>query len=85
MADNAVFKAQDPPISEPLPYPLWSDLGKELALYYGAASSESQPFANRLTVVLNPDGTLVLVYEPTSPLYLHSQDVLDDITALMGL
>lgn len=64
-------------------YDLWSDEGRELALYYGAAVSETQGSASRVTKVMDSDGTLVLEYlsvsTGTSP-----GEVLADVTALFG-
>ena len=79
VAENAAFKANNE-----LPYALWSDLDRELALYYGAASTAGQWFANRITVILDPDGNWVLEYAPSGNLYLHAQLVLDDLAILMA-
>ncbi|MFT5582594.1 MAG: hypothetical protein ACI9VR_000170, partial [Cognaticolwellia sp.] len=39
-------------------------MGRELALYYEAASSESQKLADRRTVVLDAEGRQLLRYNP---------------------
>lgn len=72
---NATFKA-----NEEFPYPLWSDVQRELALYYGAATSASAPLANRITVLLDADGTWLLTYVPNAfaGLYAHPGQVLED-------
>lgn len=64
-------------------YDLWSDGGRELALYYGAATSPQAGSAKRITKVLDAKGTLVLEYltvsAGTSPL-----QVLADCEILFG-
>jgi peroxiredoxin len=78
---NAKFKTADK-----FTYSLWSDVGRELALYYGAASDKDQFFADRVTVVLDPKGAWRLVY-PTSAIgwniASHPQHVLQDCQALV--
>ncbi len=64
------------------PYDLWSDLGRELGLYYGAATSDTQGWAARITVVLDDRGCLVHTYEEVNPL-THPQEVLDDLEQLL--
>jgi peroxiredoxin len=79
-AANKLFKE-----NEEFQYPLWSDLDRELALAYGAATSPSQGTAKRITVVLAPDGTWVLVYPNVDfVLFQHVEQVLSDMTALVG-
>ena len=80
---NAAFAKSDS-----FAFDLWSDLGRELALYYGAASSPTQGAANRMTVVLNDKGEQVLYYSSfmtNSGLTHHPNDVLADCKALLGL
>lgn len=78
---NAAFKE-----NEEFAFPLWTDAARELALYYGAATTETQPFANRITVLLDADGTWLLVYTLSGidGLYAHAQDVLDDYRLIFG-
>ncbi len=64
-------------------YALWSDIDRELALYYGAATSSSAFFPNRISVVVAPDGQWVLHY-PTVDVSTHPTDVLADMTALIA-
>lgn len=64
-------------------YDLWSDLGRELALYYGAATSDTQSSASRKTFVLDAEGTLVLEYTSVSAA-TNPQDVLEDCEILFG-
>ena len=52
-------------------------------MYYGAASSESQTFADRLTKIIDSDGTLILEYR-VSGVGTHPQEVLDDLLVIYG-
>ena len=68
-------------------YDLWSDLERELALYYGIVSSSSALFPARKTVVLSPEGDWLLIYnEPHIPegLANHGRIVREDIEAIIG-
>ena len=53
-ADNAAFHK-----AESLSYPLWSDGAKALARHYGVIRVGLQPFASRVTLILNRDGAVV--------------------------
>jgi peroxiredoxin len=64
-------------------FELWTDSDRTLALYYGAASSEDQLYAERLTKILDAEGTLVLEYSVTS-IPSHPANVLEDCIALFG-
>lgn len=65
-------------------YELWSDLGRELALYYDAADSEGQSKASRRTVVLDAQGRHLLNYSPGLAVGAHPGEVLEDCQALFG-
>lgn len=69
--------------AESFTFDLWTDDDKTLALYYGAASSETQRTADRVTVVLDETGTVVLEYTDVS-VSTHPQEVLEDCTVLFG-
>ena len=79
---NAKFKA-----AEKFEFDLWSDVGRELALAYGAANSVDEGFADRTTVILDDEGQLVLVY-PSSDvnftLTKHAGYVLADLKKLLA-
>lgn len=79
---NAKFKA-----AEKFEFALWSDLGRELAMAYGAATSPDEGFADRTTVILDDKGDLVLVY-PSSDvnftLTKHAGYVLADLKKLLA-
>ncbi len=70
-------------IQEGFQYELWSDLGRELALYYGAATTETQNSASRKTFLLDAEGTLVLEY-PSVSAGTHPAEVLEDCELLFG-
>ncbi len=67
--------------AEGFQYELWTDDDKDLALYYGAASSASQSYADRITVVLGHDGNLLLDYRSVS-VSAHPGQVLSDCRQL---
>ncbi len=69
------------------PYDLWSDLERELALYYNIVDSAMALFPSRQTVVLSPAGEWILVYQdPGIPNGLsgHAQVVAEDIAAIVA-
>lgn len=75
---NATFKADND-----FAYELWSDVDKDLALYYGAASSETQLYASRVTRILDAAGELVLEYNVVNAA-AHPQEALEDCQVLFG-
>ena len=64
-------------------FELWSDDDKTLALYYGAASSENAVVADRVSKLMEEDGTLILEYVDVST-GTHPDQVLADCQALFG-
>ena len=77
-AANKLFKQ-----NEGFQYPLWSDDERELALAYGAATTQSQKYAKRVTVILDPEGTWVLVYPNVdATLFDHVDHVISDLHAI---
>lgn len=64
-------------------FELWSDLDRTLALTYGAARTENQGAASRITRILDRDGTLLVEYDEvavgTSP-----GKVLEDCRTIYG-
>ncbi len=76
---NADFAA-----AEGFEYELWSDTDRTLALTYGAASSESQAYADRITVVLDENGDLLLEYLEDINVGTHPILVYDDCVKLFG-
>ena len=64
-------------------YPLLCDTDKALGAAYGACADESADYANRITVVVGPDGTVVRVYPEVSA-KTHPEEVLADLKAMVG-
>jgi peroxiredoxin len=69
--------------SQAFPFELWSDEARDLALYYGAATSRKAFAPSRITVLLDGTGTLLLRYDDVS-VGTHPGDVLEDCRALFG-
>jgi peroxiredoxin len=65
-------------------FELWSDDSRKLAMTYGAASSTSQAFANRITVVLNAEGDVELQYLDRISVGTHPGMVYEDCVQLFG-
>ena len=69
--------------AEGFQYEVWQDEARDLAVYYGAAKNRRAAYPDRVTRVLDAQGTLVLEYNDvnvgTSP-----ADVLEDVTLLFG-
>jgi len=81
-AKNAKFKSH-----EKFKFALWSDVERELALYYGAAKKKSQSNASRITVILDPAGTWRYWYSTFQigfDMYNHPKTILEDLTALLS-
>ena len=76
-ADNQAW-AED----EGFQYELWSDDSRALAMHYGAAVSDTQTYALRVTVLLDADGDLVLEYNVGGDIATHPGRVLEDIETL---
>lgn len=70
-------------VQEGFQYELWTDQQRELALYYGTATSPTQSSASRQTFLIDGDGDLLLEY-PSISIGVHPQQVLDDCQALFG-
>jgi peroxiredoxin len=70
-------------IDEGFEFDLWSDLDRDLALYYGAATSPTQGAASRVTKVLDANGDLVLEYD-VNFVGTHPAQVLHDCEFLFG-
>lgn len=64
-------------------YELWDDNNKDLAVYYGAASPSSW-FPDRVTVLLDAEGTQLLSYTVGLGIGSHPRDVLEDARAIFG-
>lgn len=64
-------------------YEVWTDSDSTLALAFGAVDSASARFPDRLTVVIDADGTQLLEYEVRS-IGTHPGQVLEDCEVLFG-
>ena len=65
-------------------FELWSDDDKTLAITYGAAANDSAYYADRITVVLNEEGNLILEYLENISVGTHPAEVLDDLQKVYG-
>jgi peroxiredoxin len=62
-------------------FEVWTDDDRALSVAYGAASSASAFFPDRVTVLLDANGDLLLEYT-TVNIDVHPQQVLDDCALL---
>jgi peroxiredoxin len=67
---------------EAYPFELWTDASRELALRFQAADRVDQSHPSRVTVLLDPQGDVVLRYDVGLNLGTHPSDVLDDAKIL---
>jgi peroxiredoxin Q/BCP len=65
-------------------FELWSDDDRELALYYGAASSPTAGSAWRITMLLDDTGRQLLEYTDSISVGTHPAQVLEDCRALFA-
>jgi len=70
---NAKFAAK-----QGFPFPLLCDTKRELGMSYGACSSKSARFADRVSYVIGPDARILQAYPKVSP-KTHPQEVLDTL------
>lgn len=64
-------------------YELWSDTDRDLAVYYGAAANAQAKIPDRITKILDADGTLIVEY-PKVSVGTNPAQVLEDCTILFG-
>ena len=62
-------------------YEIWTDEDRTLSVTYGAADSALAFFPDRVTVLLDTDGTLLLEYTSVN-VDVHPQQVLEDCQLL---
>ncbi len=72
-AANAAFVK-----AEGFPFRLLSDTGGTLARAVGAATSDAQTFASRISYLVGPDGKVRKVYGEVTPA-THAADVISDL------
>lgn len=77
--ENAVWAEE-----ESFQFELWTDLDRTLALTYGAADDADAAYPDRVTVILDAGGDLVLQYLEDVVVGTHPQDVLEDCERLFG-
>lgn len=65
------------------PFPLLCDTEKALGIAYGACGDATADYANRITVVVGPDGTVAKVY-PEVAAKTHPEEVLADLKGVAG-
>ncbi|MBF2761556.1 MAG: redoxin domain-containing protein [Ectothiorhodospiraceae bacterium AqS1] len=61
-----------------LPFDLLSDSDRKVALEWGAAKSENDAKARRLSVLIGPDGRVLKIY-PSPDVHRHADELLADI------
>ena len=80
-SENAAWAAGETP---PFTFELWTDGDRQLATYYEAVDSPIQAKPDRVTKVLDANGTLVLEYVEDVVVGTHPGLVLADCEALFG-
>ncbi len=71
-------------LADGLPYELWSDLDRVLAVHYGAADSPETAEPLRIAFILDAEGQVVLEYREFLEVGPDPGDVLRDLTLLYG-
>lgn len=70
---------------ESFQYDVWTDsAARTLALHYGAADSATALFPERITMLLDRNGDLLLKYTDDIRVGTHPDQVLEDCQALFG-
>lgn len=64
-------------------YEVWTDINQQLAEHYDAGPG-LLPVPQRVTVILDAKGALILEYRSATGTSGHPQDVLEDCQALFG-
>ena len=70
---NAAFRA-----GQDMPFELWTDDNRTLAMHCGAARSKTSRLARRVTVVLDAEARPILRYGGVANVVTHADRVLDD-------
>lgn len=73
MEDNAAFARK-----LRFPFPLLSDVKREIGLAYGAASTPDSEMASRISYVVGPDGRIEQAHPKVSP-KTHPEEVLKSL------
>ena len=78
-ADNLAWSEE-----EGFPFELWTDSDKTLGITYGALRGQSDNGVERVTMLLDADGALLLEYVDSIVVGTHPGIVLEDCRALFG-
>lgn len=65
-------------------YELWTDDDKVLGVTYGALEGERDNSVDRVTMLLDAEGDLILTYTEAINVGTHPADVLEDCEAIFG-
>jgi len=71
-------------IEENFQYEVWTDSDKTLAVHYQAADNDQAFVPDRITVLLDGDGDLLLGYFEGLAVGTHPAQVLEDCQAIWG-
>ena len=71
-------------VDENFQYEIWTDSDKTLAVHYQAANNAQALVPSRVTVLLDPDGELLLGYYEGVSVGTHPAEVLEDCQAIWG-
>lgn len=69
---------------EGFPFEVWEDLDQALALYYGAIDRRGEAAPDRITKILDSEGTLILEYVEGVSAGTNPEEVLGDCQQLFG-
>ena len=78
-ADNAAWAEE-----EGFAFELWTDDERTLGVTYGALTNSRDSSVDRVTMLLDADGALLLEYVDTLVVGAHPSEVLEDCQALFG-
>ena len=70
--------------AEGFQYEVWTDDDVTLSQHYGAATSASTVYLNRITMLIGEDGELLLEYTQDINFGTHPIEVLEDCEILFG-
>jgi peroxiredoxin len=65
-------------------FELWTDDEKVLGVTYGALSGDRDSSVDRVTMLLDAEGDLLLTYTEAINVGTHPADVLEDCAAIFG-
>ena len=71
-------------LEDGLPFELWTDAERILATTYGAVASVDQEFPDRIALLIDESGELVLEYRETPKDGVDPGFILDDLYVLYG-